>query len=280
MTPLKRGIVISPPFSRLPTGGIGVGGHLSTFEIRKYLLYWDKIDYPDNNFISVDAGSDMQYLIESGVASRTKVVFKGNVSSGDGEFFLKAQQVAFDKHNQSDPGAWSLAQPVDEPFFANAQLSQAIEYELYNALPVPINDVPLNEILEFKLKHRDELLALRVSLDEMHEAVISSQDIKRATNTQLTKLEQSLKVVDQVLGEYGIGKMMTSLRGYIAGKYGNILTATSFASLVGPFIGIDPVTAGVLGAAIAFAIKPILSPHAPQGTHPLVYINSIRKSFK
>lgn len=73
---------------------------------------------------------------------------------------------------------------------------------------------------------------------------------------------------------------MTSLRGYIAGEYGNILTATSFASLGGSFIGIDPVAAGVLGAGIAFAIKPILSPHAPQGTHPLLYVNSIRKSFK
>lgn len=248
--------------------------------IRKYLLYWDEIDYPDNNFVSVDAGSDMQYLIDSGVASRTRVSFQGSVNSGSGEFFLSAQQAAFDQHNQSDPGAWSLAQPVDEPIFANAQSSLAIEYELYNALPVPSNDVPLNEILEFKAKRRDELLALRVFLDEMHEEVISSANIPRAKNTQLRKLELSLKDVDRVLGEHGIGKMMTSLRGYIAGEYGNILGAGGAGSYVGTLIGIDPVTAGVLGAGFAFAIKPILSPHAPQGTHPLVYVNSIRKSFK
>ena len=44
-------------------------------------------------------------------------------------------------------------------------------------------------------------------------------------------------------------------------------------------IGVDPVTAGVLTAGFAFAIKPILSPRAPQGTHPLVYVSSFRQSF-
>ena len=146
MTPGKRGIVISPPFERLQTGGIHVGGYLSTCDIRKYLLYWDEIDYPDNNFVSVDAGTDMQYLIDSGFASRTRVSFQGGVSSGNGEFFLAAQQAAFDKRNQLEPGAWSLAQPVNEPYFASAQSSLAIEFELWNALPVPSQDVPLNEI--------------------------------------------------------------------------------------------------------------------------------------
>lgn len=279
MTPSKRGIVISPPFSRLPTGGIQVGGYLSTYEIRKYLLYWDELDYPDNSFVSVDAGSDMQFLINTGVASRTKVSFQGSVSSGSGEFFLAAQQAAFDKHNKLEPGAWSLAQSADEPLFINAQSSPAIEYELWNALPVPQHDVPLNEILEFKAKRRDELLALRVYLDEMHEAVISSADIPRAKNTQLTKLELALKDVDRVLGEHGISKLMTSLRGYIAGEYGNILGAGGAGSWVGPLIGIDPFTAGAVAAGFAFAIKPILSPRTPQGTHPLVYVSSIRKSF-
>lgn len=279
MTPGKRGIVISPPFERLQTGIIRVGGYLSTHDIRKYLLYWDEIDYPDNNFISVDAGTDMQYLIDSGFASRTQVSFQYDLDPAN-EFLLEAQQAAFDKRNQHEPGAWSLAQPVDEPFFANAQSSLAIEYELWNALPVPSHDVPLGDILEFKAKRRDELLALRVFLDEMHQAIVSSADIPRAKSTQLTKLELSLKDVDRVLGEHGISKMMTSLRGFIAGEYGNILGAGSAASCVGPLIGIDPFTAGALGAGFAFAIKPILSPRAPQGTHPLVYVSSIRQSFR
>jgi hypothetical protein len=275
MTPGKRGIVISPPFARLQNGGVRVGGYLSTIEIRKYMLYWDEIDYPDNDFVSVDAGTDMQCLIDCGFASRTRVSFQGGVSSGEGEFFLAAQQAAFDEHNQLEPGAWSMAQPVDEPYFANAPSSLSIEYEIWNMLPVPSNDVPLNEILEFKAKRRDELLALRVFLDEMHQAILSSADIPRAKNTQLAKLELALKDVDRVLGEYGIGKLMTSLRGYIAGEYGSILGGASF----GPLIGVDPITAGVLTAGFAFAIKPILSPRAPQGTHPLVYVSSIRQTF-
>lgn len=281
MTSGKRGIVISPPIQKLQPGVIRVGGYLSKCDIRKYLLYWDEIDYPDNSVVSVDAGTDMQFLIDSGFASRTYVHFQAFVSSDNfEEFLLKAQQEAFDKRNQHEPGAWSLAQPTDEPCFANAQSSLAIEFELWNALPVPSQDVPLDKILQFKAKRSDELLALRAFLDEMYQTIVSSADIPRAKNTQLMKLELSLKNVDRVLGEHGISKMMTSLRGYIAGDYGNILGASSAASCVGPLIGLDPFTAGVLGAGIAFAIKPILSPRAPQGTHPLVYVSSIRKSFR
>ena len=62
----KRGIVISPPFVVLPEGGISCGGSPSSADLRKYLLYWDEIDYPDNNFVSIGADPDMEFLISAG----------------------------------------------------------------------------------------------------------------------------------------------------------------------------------------------------------------------
>lgn len=63
----KRGIVISPPFEVLRGGGINCGGSPSPADLRKYLLYWDEIDYPDNNFVSVGGGPDIDFLIQAKV---------------------------------------------------------------------------------------------------------------------------------------------------------------------------------------------------------------------
>jgi hypothetical protein len=153
----------------------------------------------------------------------------------------------------------------------------AIEYELYNLLPVPEADVPLNEILEFKAKRYDELIGMRVYLDELYQSIISSSDIPRAKNTQLDKLETALQAVDQTLSESGIRKTLTSLRGFIAGEFVNIAGIGSSAMGAAPFIGMAPLTAGVAGAGITFAVRSVLSPKIVKEPHPLTYVESIKK---
>lgn len=275
----KRGIVISPPYEVLAGGGIRCGGSPSPADLRKYLLYWDKIDYPDNNFVSVGAGPDIDFLIQAKVATRTRVQFQGALSSGNGEFFLIAQQAAFEKHDKEQPSAWSLAQLGENPHFANTSPSLAIEYQLWNALPVPQADVPLNDILEFKEKRHAELLGLRVYLDEMYQSIVSAADIPRATNTQILKLEGALKEIDRTLTESGIRKAITYLRGFIAGEFTNIAGTGLGAAGVAPFIGISPLAAAAFGAGIAFAVKPVLSPPARKESHPLIYVSSVRKEL-
>lgn len=277
--PDKRGIVISPSFEVLPGGGIRCGGSPSPADLRKHLLYWDEIDYPDNNFVSIGADPDMEFLISTGVAARTRVQFQGTMSSGNGEFFLLAQQAVFEKHDNENPGLWSLAQLSSVPYFANSRPVTAIEYQLWNTLPVPQSDVPLNEILEFKAKRSDELVTLRIYLDEMYQSVISAADIPRAKNSAIIKLEVALSDVDRALGESGIAKAFSSLRGYIAGEFTNVAGTGLGAAGIAPFINMSPLMAGAIGAGIAFAIKPVLSPRARKDTHPLTYVSSVRKEL-
>lgn len=274
----KRGIVISPPFEVLPAGGIRCGGSPSSSDLRKYLLYWDEIDYPDNSHISVGASPDIEFLIEAKIATRTRVQFIGAMPAG--EILLAAQETVFEKRDKENPGLWSLAQLSSAPYFANTRPTMSVEYELWNMLPVPQNDVHLNDILEFKQKRQDELVALRVYLDEIYQSIISASDIPRAKNSQLEKLELALKEVDKTLTESGIPKGLTSLRGYIAGEFTNIAGTGLGAVGVAPFIGMSPLTAGVVGAGIAFAFKPVLSPKTKNGSHPLTYVSSIKKGVE
>lgn len=275
----KRGIVISPPFVVLPEGGISCGGNPSSADLRKYLLYWDEIDFPDNNFVSIGANPDMEFLISAGVAARTRVQFQGALSSGNGEFFLLAQQAVFEKRDNENPGQWSIAQLSNVPYFANSRPVTSIEYQLWNTLPVPQEGVPLNDILEFKANRRDELIALRIYLDELYLSVTSASDIPRAKTSAILKLEAALADLDRVLGESGISKTFSSLRGFIAGEFTNIAGTGLGAAGVAPFIEMSPLVAGVIGAGIAFAVKPVLSPRVRKESHPLTYVSSVRKEL-
>lgn len=275
----NRGIVISPPFVVLPEGGISCGGSPSSADLRKYLLYWDEIDYPDNNFVSIGADHDMEFLISAGAAARTNVQFQGAMSSGSGEFFLLAQQIAFEKHDNESPGLWSIAQLSTAPYFSNSQSVTAIEYQLWNALPVPQDDVSLNDILEFKDRRRDELIALRIYLDEMYLSVTSAADIPRAKTAAILKLETALADVDRVLEEFGISKAFSSLRGFIAGEFTNVAGIGLGAAGIAPFIEMSPLMAGAIGAGIAFAVKLVPSPKSRKEAHPLTYISSVRKEL-
>ncbi len=73
----ERGIVITPRFE-FDGQTLHLLGPVAAEDLRRCLLYWDKIDYPDNNLISVGTGPNEQFLIEAGVLSRTEIRVSGS----------------------------------------------------------------------------------------------------------------------------------------------------------------------------------------------------------
>lgn len=49
---MERGIVITPNYKILDSGGLQITGGIEAVNLRKYLLFWDKIDYPVNNILN------------------------------------------------------------------------------------------------------------------------------------------------------------------------------------------------------------------------------------
>ncbi len=107
----KRGIVIAPPLI-VGGAGLGVSSSFDQLELRKYLTYWDEIDYPKNNLIEITP-PDIQFLETTDSMKRTEIKFS-NGSFG-GELFVKAQEFAFNSNNKKEPGVWSLAQQSGVP---------------------------------------------------------------------------------------------------------------------------------------------------------------------
>lgn len=274
----KKGIVVSPPFTPIYTGGVRCGGDPDPIELRKYLMYWDEIDYPTNMLIHISS-PEIDYLESTKNIKRTVVTFQGGINTGRGEFFIKAQEAAFRQNQVNEPGCWTIAQLADIPFYSQQSVGIGVEVELYDMLPVPSAGTPLADILEFKAKRRDELLAFRCHMDEINETIQSSKDIPRAKNSQIARLELALKDIDKTIGESGIKRVTTHLKNIINTDFSGIVGAGLGSAGISALIGMSPLVAGVAGAGLVFGVKSIIMP-SNQCPSDLNYINSIRKSFR
>ncbi|MFT5033285.1 MAG: hypothetical protein ACI9OO_001217 [Bacteroidia bacterium] len=135
---------------------------------------------------------------------------------------------------------------------------------------------PLNDILEFKESHRDELIAFRTYLDELYQKIIASADIPRAKITELQRLETAIKDVNRVLNESKIRVALRSMKSVISGVDGVIGVAAGVASA--SFIPFSPLIAGVAAAGVSVAGKMIMHSHDSLPTE-FTYLKSISKEL-
>lgn len=275
----KKGIVLSPPFTPLPTGGIKCGGDPPPLELRKYLMYWDEIDYPSNNLVHISS-PDINYLEEAKALKRTNVVFQGTINSGQGEFFVAAQEAALAENQKKEPGAWSIAQISGVPFYTESDVRVSVDFELYAMLPVPSENTALADILEFKVRRKDELIAFRNYLDDIYQSIIGSQDIPRAKNTEIARLEMAINDLDRVLNESGIHRVVTNLRNTINIDFSGIVGVGLGTAALTSSINMSPLLLGMAGAGLVIGYKSIVTPSAVKCPTQFSYINSVRQNFE
>lgn len=275
----KRGIVLSPSFTVTPNGMISCGGDSSKLELRKYLLYWDEIDYPSNSLIHISS-SDIDYLEQTNALKRTHVAFQGPVNSGRGEFFIAAQEAALAENQKKEPGCWSMAQISGVPFYTQSHVGISVDFELYGMLPVPTDDTPLVDILEFKMKRKDELVAFRNYLDDIYQKIISSADIPRAKNTEIARLEIAINDLNRVLNESGIRRIVTNLRNTINTDFSGITGVGLGCAGLATLIHMSPLLAGMAGAGVVVGYKSIVMPNTLKCPMQFNYLNSVRQNFK
>jgi len=119
--------------------------------------------------------------------------------------------------NVSGKGTWAVSQSSGEFTFPlnNMDTGKLAEASLYGTLPVPGEGTPLEEILEFKNRRKDELLRFRSIMDEFYMVIIKSPDQYRAIRQCTDKLDQSLIDLNRCLTESGIETFFTTLKLYL-----------------------------------------------------------------
>lgn len=108
------------------------------------------------------------------ILTRPEYTFYGDVAQG----IAKTQVKAFVDLETREPGLWSLAQGENSLLLRDQMLepNAGALLELQRAIPIPDKDVPLNEVLEFKERRRDELHRLRTELDGFVAEINQAED--------------------------------------------------------------------------------------------------------
>ena len=291
-----RGVVICPRFA--VTGrNIELNCDIKPTELRRYLLYWDKIAYAYPNGLgkpNLDALHDLGFLSEVGVLSLYDIpvgtrdigmeevptpsklsnanhlisVGQSTTKNPSGLLILGSPAhiwpqlstcAQLDVATNTAPdkgGIWTIGE-------CNAQLSMAIfpgvtgqllEATLYASLPVPTDATPLEEIMEFRTKRKEELLQLRSAIDRLRSDALSQPDSARGVQQASEAIELALIQLHRCLDETGIRTFFSTLKLYL-----NVTDSSVVSVLLGT---LGASGAGIplsIGAAAGLAVNTILT---------------------
>ena len=250
----KRGIVVTPPFTIYGNGfSISPVGPPNPVVLRRALLYWDQIDFPDNNIIHIEEDDNFRFLMESGVAKRTMVSFRGSFKMGPW-FYYASQVTALLENNRREPDVWSLCQTGEQIYLPPevSYESRTIEVELYQALPAPPDDIPFAEILEFKRKRNAELLALRAALDDLYLDVTNAADLPRAKTSAIDRLDLILADVRKAASESWGHRLIPKVK--VALNIPEVIKTVAVTVVVAKEFGL-PLSVAVAAGTFASLIK-------------------------
>lgn len=196
----QRGIILPPPVEFEPSGAFSVIG-MTRPQIDAALLYWDAIEYPINMMIEI-ASEDITSLVQLGVATRTEIKFEGGWSGA--ELLSTGYDEIIKALSAQSPGRWShLTIPRGQ--VPSKHSHDVVTVRLIETLPLPQNELPFEELLEFKSRRRDELLDLRTHIDQLADVVVVALDGDAALARKIDALHTSLRAMREVSTErFGI----------------------------------------------------------------------------
>lgn len=253
-TQSKRGLVVSPPVEVFGNTLRAKSPNLDPQELRCAVFLWDQIVWPSSRAIHFTGGPDEQFLEKEGFLSRPEYTVNGDVAQG----YVQSQIMAFNDLDRREPGVWSLSQGENSLLLKGGQLIEAgnAQLRLHRAIPVPNFDVPFAEVLEFKIRRKDEILAMRQEIDNLLIFLNDSDGYEETLKKQVSNIDRACADAIRVGREWQFPVRLTNFKvtykirplatvaGAITGVLGSkaVELAASYDLL-----------AGMVGAAIATA---------------------------
>jgi hypothetical protein len=247
--------------------------------LRQAVLYWDRIDFPQNNLIHVES-RDINFLKEEGIAQTTQIRVGGGEMAA---LYVQAQFAAFDELNRTSPGTWTLGQSAAAFFAAPSSRTvqeRLAEIALNALLPVPPDDEPLAELLAFKSTRKDELRKLRAYVDELYQEIVNSACLPRAESAALLRVQSAIADIRAVAEASWLRRNCSIKFDYTLPKAlaGALLTS----SVAIPFPGLEyPLAAaGALISGISVSAEPRKTlANLPDGVKNFAYLYHLAKQY-
>jgi hypothetical protein len=233
---MKRGIILRPSFFKNSTTA-----EVDSALLKRLMLYWDIFEYPSINGMNpnYDSLKDLKFLKDAGVIEESFVIAdessakvvdyktyrsrRHTIKITKEDQWMKnavwnAQVELCKQRNFKDKStSWAIGDMNDElsSVYLNNKGRDSIFVEFINCLPVPGNKAGLSDILKFKEKRREELLHLRVNLDELSNSLSTSENLQTELKKGKEKLELSLLELHRVLDESKVQKVTSNLKVYL-----------------------------------------------------------------
>lgn len=254
--------------------------------LRHALLYWDKIDFPQNNIIHVGS-TDIDFLKQAGAAQTTQIRMTGG---GDmAALYVAAQFAAFHQLNDQSPDMWTLGQQAKDFNGISSEITRAqlAEIEINGVLPTPPNDTPLADILELKAKRHDEFRTLRIAVDELYDEVLTSTQLPRAESAAMHRLQSVIKDIRACVDATWLDRIQSSIKfdynlsePLVRGSAGYLLGQGASAAFGIPGLEYVGAAVGAANSVIKFESKlgSVLK-RLPEGSRNFAYLYYVDKEF-
>lgn len=279
---VARGLIVSPPLVVEPGRGIRVrSSALDPQELRFALLFWDQLAWPDNNIIGIGGGAEADFLMASGVLTRPRYSIYGRTDVGSA--LLDSYTQAYRELNLSAPGRWSISQGENSLLIEGGLVvpGRAALVELHRAIPVPDADVPLEDILDFKLKRRDELFALREEIDALYATLEQAGDKEFELVRIAEKIDRACADVLRLGKERQFGMRQSDLRATFDFDIGKIAGWAIAGEAVGQQLALPIVGAALGGVAATLKLGwDSTAARAKFGNHPYRYVYRIHDDLR
>lgn len=201
--PLKIGqaeIIVCSPAKVRGDGYLAMdGSFLDRLELRRALLFWDRIIWPATNGIMISGGAEEEFLEQEGYIHRPLFGISGNV----GLAFQRAYLETFNILEDASPGQVCFSECSERLLSSQGgfENGRGVVAKLTGAVPVPSEDVPFEDILSFKRKRYDELACLRIAIGEFYQKWVSSEDQQHQLGLAVARIDEACRDAIKVAEE-------------------------------------------------------------------------------
>lgn len=160
---------------------------------------------------------------------------------------------AFQDLDRAEPGVWALAQGENSLLLNGGLVEEGTGalIELHRAIPIPKQDVPLAEILEFKEQRRDELLVFRSHLESLVSEIEGSSDKPLSLESRISEIDQACANLMQVGSEWQFPVYLSNIKATFNLTPGRFLTALAGGWTMGKSYGLTSAAAVAAFAGVA-----------------------------
>lgn len=206
----KTGLIVSFPVEIEREGSVKIiSNELDRSILRHNLLFWDKFLFP-NGIVQFTLGPEADYLERAGILEIMNFNAQGTLDN----IIIQNHLSAFSAMENKQPGLWAMSLGPGTLDIKTPGVVQngGFYVELINLLPVPAMEVPLENIVRFKEKRRDELHELRLNINNIAATINKVGDVPEGLEVATHQVQTAASNAIAVSREAGFPLHLSSVK--------------------------------------------------------------------